>query len=63
MSLYLTKELHYAPWITALDSMQGWARRLAESAAYRLFLQYMQGILSPAVNRVGWNDTGTHLQK
>ena len=63
MSLYLKQELHYAPWVTALESMQNWARRLQESAAYKLFLQHMQGILNPAATRIGWNETGTHLQK
>lgn len=53
----------YVPWATAVEHFQSWSKLLSESAAYKKFLQYMRGLLEPASKHVGWEDSGTHLQK
>jgi glutamyl aminopeptidase len=63
LSLYLLHEQEYVPWATALEHFQSWSKLLSESSAYKLFLEYMRRLLEPASKRVGWEDTGTHLQK
>ncbi|XP_017777374.1 PREDICTED: endoplasmic reticulum aminopeptidase 1-like isoform X2 [Nicrophorus vespilloides] len=63
MSLYLIDERDYVPWATAIEHFESWSRRLSESLAYKLFLQYMRKLLEPITKFVGWNDDGTHLQR
>lgn len=63
LTLYLVNERDYVPWATAIEHFQAWSRRLSESLAYKLFLQYMRKLLTPVTKYVGWNDKGTHLQK
>lgn len=63
LSLYLTKERDYVPWATAIEHFEAWSRRLSDSLAYKLFLQYMRKLLGPVTKYVGWNDKGTHLDK
>lgn len=63
LSLYLLKERDYVPWATALEHFQGWARRLAESSSYRLFLEYTKRLITPVSESIGWEDTGPHLKK
>ncbi|XP_069679088.1 endoplasmic reticulum aminopeptidase 1-like isoform X3 [Periplaneta americana] len=63
LSLYLLQEQDYVPWATALEHFQSWSKLLSESAAYKQFLEYMRRLLEPAAKHVGWEDTGTHLQK
>ncbi|XP_023702695.1 endoplasmic reticulum aminopeptidase 1 isoform X2 [Cryptotermes secundus] len=63
LSLYLLHEQEYVPWATALEHFQLWSKLLSESAAYKHFLEYMRRLLEPVSRHVGWEDTGTHLQK
>ncbi|PSN33537.1 hypothetical protein C0J52_22449 [Blattella germanica] len=63
LSLYLLHEQEFVPWATALEHFQSWSKLLSESAAYKQFLEYMRKLLEPAAKHVGWDDSGTHLQK
>ncbi|XP_044741725.1 endoplasmic reticulum aminopeptidase 1-like isoform X2 [Chrysoperla carnea] len=63
LSLYLTKEREYAPWKTAVNHLQTWSRFLTESAAYKLFMQYIRQLIQPVTEYVGWIDTGSHIMK
>jgi len=63
LSLYLIREQEYVPWATAVEHFQSWSKLLSESAAYKKFLQYMRVLLESASKHVGWEDSGTHLQK
>lgn len=63
LSLYLENERDYVPWSTAIEHFQSWSRRLSESLAYKLFLQYMRRLLNPVTKYVGWTDVGSHLDK
>lgn len=63
LSLYLLKEREYVPWATALEHFQAWSRYLSEAAPYRLFLRYMKHLLGPVAHSLGWEDTGTHMNK
>ncbi|XP_024220191.2 endoplasmic reticulum aminopeptidase 1 isoform X1 [Halyomorpha halys] len=63
LSLYLREEREHVPWATALDHLQTWARFLSEAAPYRLFLEFISHILEPVATSLGWEDTGTHMEK
>lgn len=63
LSLYLMNEKDYVPWATALEHFQSWSKRLSESKAYKLFLEYMRQLLGPITKFVGWDDKGLHLHK
>ncbi|XP_049864292.1 endoplasmic reticulum aminopeptidase 1-like isoform X3 [Schistocerca gregaria] len=63
LSLYLLKEQDYVPWAAALEHFQSWSKRLSETTAYKLFLEYLKHLLGPVTRYVGWEDSGPHLQK
>ncbi|KAK7866387.1 hypothetical protein R5R35_009814 [Gryllus longicercus] len=63
LSIYLQKERDYVPWATALEHFQSWSKRLAETRAYKSFLEYMRYLLTPVARYIGWKDTGSHLDK
>lgn len=63
LSLYLLKERDYVPWATALEHLQAWSKNLAESSAYKLFFEYMRQLLTPVARDIGWEDSGSHLQR
>ncbi|XP_046689288.1 LOW QUALITY PROTEIN: endoplasmic reticulum aminopeptidase 2-like [Homalodisca vitripennis] len=63
LSLYLLRERDYVPWATALEHFQAWSRYLSEAAPYRLFLRYMKHLLGPVAHSLGWDDSGTHMNK
>ncbi|XKL69322.1 hypothetical protein PGB90_007091 [Kerria lacca] len=63
LSMYLREERNYVPWATALEHLQNWSKYLSEATPYRMFQQYMKYLLEPIANEIGWDDTGSHLQK
>lgn len=63
MCLYLRNERDYVPWATALNHLQNWSKYLSEASPYRMFQLFMKHLLEPVSNEIGWEDTGSHLQK
>ncbi|KAI5740215.1 hypothetical protein M8J76_001759 [Diaphorina citri] len=63
LSTYLLKEKDYVPWATALEHFQHWSTSLSEASPYRLFEQYVKKLLTPISHHIGWEDTGSHLEK
>lgn len=63
LSLYLLNERDYVPWATALRYLHSWKERLAESRAYKRYIEFLKRLLGPVTKYVGWTDEGTHLGK
>ncbi|KAI4480304.1 hypothetical protein M0804_010302 [Polistes exclamans] len=63
LSLYLLNERDYVPWMTALKYLYSWKGRLAESRAYKRYIEFLKRLLGPITKYVGWADEGTHLDK
>ncbi|KAK2584087.1 hypothetical protein KPH14_006530 [Odynerus spinipes] len=63
LSLYLMNERDYVPWVTALRYLHSWEERLAESRAYKRYIEFLKRLLGPVTKYVGWTDEGSHLDK
>jgi aminopeptidase N len=53
---YLTKETEYTPWSAALNGLDYLSKMLRRSPAYGEFKRYMQKIINPLLNRVGFTE-------
>ncbi|XP_013400083.2 putative aminopeptidase-2 [Lingula anatina] len=60
---YLVKEVDYIPWETALISMGQTDRMLSKTGLYGNYQKYMLGQILPLYNKVGWEDTGDHIEQ
>ncbi|XP_045130834.1 endoplasmic reticulum aminopeptidase 1-like isoform X2 [Portunus trituberculatus] len=63
LSLYLKNETRYIPWHTALEHLFQWVRLLFNYPAHTQMLQYIHTLIIPHYKRIGWNNTGTHLER
>ncbi|XP_042237280.1 endoplasmic reticulum aminopeptidase 1-like isoform X3 [Homarus americanus] len=63
LSLYLKKETKYIPWHTALGHLFKWVRLIFNYPAHTLMLDYIHTLVRPHYETIGWNDTGTHLER
>lgn len=63
MTKYLSKETEYVPWNQALSSLGYFNTILGMRPAYADFKTYMTNLIRPRYNALGWNDTGSHLDK
>ncbi|XP_077977799.1 aminopeptidase N-like [Glandiceps talaboti] len=60
---YLKNETEYLPWSAALGALDHLDRLLSHTAAYGVFKQYMRKQVELLYDYVGWNDTGSQLEK
>ncbi|ROT74367.1 putative Aminopeptidase N precursor [Penaeus vannamei] len=63
LSLYLKRESLYIPWHTALNHLFSWVQLLFNYSAHTLMLEYIHTLILPHYERVGWMDTGTHIER
>ncbi|XP_050726718.1 endoplasmic reticulum aminopeptidase 1-like isoform X3 [Eriocheir sinensis] len=63
LSLYLKEETRYIPWHTALGHLFQWVQLIFNYPAHTLMLEYIHTLILPHYHRIGWNDTGTHLER
>ncbi|XP_014663086.1 PREDICTED: aminopeptidase N-like isoform X2 [Priapulus caudatus] len=63
MSEYLSEERDYVPWQTALQHYYKLLVLCEEKPIYRPLKKYVLELLSPVVTYIGWQDTGSHLDK
>ncbi|XP_042892988.1 endoplasmic reticulum aminopeptidase 1-like isoform X2 [Penaeus japonicus] len=63
LSLYLKRESLYIPWHTALNHLFSWVQLLFNYPAHTLMLEYIHTLILPHYERVGWKDTGTHIER
>ncbi|KAL8604511.1 hypothetical protein ACOMHN_015795 [Nucella lapillus] len=63
MTSYLSWEVSYLPWHAGTDTLTYISSRLMFDADYGVWRAFVLGIESPALERLGWEDTGTHMQK
>ncbi|XP_037789937.1 endoplasmic reticulum aminopeptidase 1-like [Penaeus monodon] len=63
LSLYLKRESLYIPWHTALNHLFSWVQLLFNYPAHTLMLEYIHILILPHYERVGWMDTGTHIER
>ncbi|GAB6025285.1 hypothetical protein CHUAL_010702 [Chamberlinius hualienensis] len=60
---YLVNERDYVPWITALDHLATMETMLWEKQSYRLLVKYIQSLLVPITDYLGWEEKGSHLER
>ncbi|KAL8604516.1 hypothetical protein ACOMHN_015800 [Nucella lapillus] len=63
MTSYLHKEESFIPWQSTYQSLTYISSMLKFDTDYRLWRDFVLSIVSPALGRLGWEDTGTHLNK
>ncbi|XP_063847044.1 glutamyl aminopeptidase-like [Scylla paramamosain] len=60
---YLDRETHYIPWATASSHLDKMGRLLRRTEAYPNFRKYMVSLVKGHVEKLGWEDTGSHLDR
>nr|XP_005019903.3 glutamyl aminopeptidase [Anas platyrhynchos] len=64
LTKYLTNEEDYLPWQRVISSVSYIANMLEdETDLYPKFQEYFRHLVKPIVNKVGWNDSGDHLER
>ncbi|KAG1685462.1 Glutamyl aminopeptidase [Nymphon striatum] len=58
---YLVKETHYVPWRTAYSFFADFLSYLSGSDSYPSLKKYILHLTSPLMTKLGWEDTGSHL--
>ncbi|CAL4084418.1 unnamed protein product [Meganyctiphanes norvegica] len=60
---YMDKERHYLPWDVVTSHLSSMARLLRKTKAYSYLRKYIVNLVKPHYDRVGWEDTGSHLER
>lgn len=60
---YIENETDYSPLTTFMQNMKYIGGQLALRDSYRLFKAYMLQKIQPEIQRLGWEDKGSHLDK
>ncbi|KAG0694651.1 Glutamyl aminopeptidase [Chionoecetes opilio] len=60
---YLHKETHYIPWARVGAHLDKVGRLLRQTEAYPYFRKYMVSLVEGHVEKLGWEDTGSHLDR
>nr|XP_045603518.1 glutamyl aminopeptidase-like [Procambarus clarkii] len=60
---YMRSESHYIAWSTVTSHLDRMARLLRTTKVYPYFRRFMVRLVSDHVERLGWNDTGSHLER
>ena len=63
MCLYLVRETEIVPWAAALRHLSQWKSVLQETEVLALINAFIQHIIGPIYNTIGWEDKGTHMEK
>ncbi|XP_059093631.1 endoplasmic reticulum aminopeptidase 1-like isoform X1 [Tigriopus californicus] len=63
MIMYLLKENEIVPWATALRHLSAWKVTLQETDLIPLINNFIQTLISPIYNKVGWGETGEHMER
>ncbi|XP_050391475.2 glutamyl aminopeptidase [Patella vulgata] len=63
MTLYLDKEDSYIPWDSAATGINYISHMLEYGSDFGSWRSYVLARVKPALNRIGYTDTGSHLQK
>ncbi|KFM57066.1 Endoplasmic reticulum aminopeptidase 1, partial [Stegodyphus mimosarum] len=60
---YLEKEEEFAPWAAAILHFEQLNSLMQDNpAVLSLFQKYILKLLKPAINRLGWEDKGSHME-
>jgi len=63
LASYLEKETHFIPWRSAVRHFFRLDDLLMTTKAYPLYREYLLKVLHPHIQRLGWEDTGSHLER
>ncbi|XP_077996674.1 endoplasmic reticulum aminopeptidase 2-like [Glandiceps talaboti] len=63
LSLYLTNEDDYVPIATAVSNLKYIGSVLQGRDGYEVCRQYILQLFDNIINKVGWEDTGTHIER
>ncbi|CAM1298657.1 ENPEP (predicted) [Pycnogonum litorale] len=60
---YLVNETHYVPWKTAYYFLREMFSFLSDSESYSKFKIFVRRLTAPLFAKLGWEDTGSHLDR
>ncbi|XP_077988862.1 endoplasmic reticulum aminopeptidase 1-like [Glandiceps talaboti] len=63
LSLYLNNEEDYVPLATAISNLEYIGSALFGRDSYAMFKKYVLQQFRRIINKVGWDDTGTHIER
>ncbi len=63
MCLYLLKETEIVPWAAALRHLNSWKTILQGTDAIPLLDGLIRHLIGPIYNKLGWEDTGKHMER
>lgn len=63
LASYLSKERDFGPWATALPHLLDLRRMGSNSDWLPLLQEHLLSLLQPALTDLGWEDTGSHLDR
>ncbi|NXM15054.1 AMPE aminopeptidase, partial [Ploceus nigricollis] len=64
LTKYLRNETEYLPWNRAVSAVTYLANMLEDDKnLYPLFQEYFRNLVKPTVDKLGWEDSGDHLQR
>ncbi|NXI61668.1 AMPE aminopeptidase, partial [Anseranas semipalmata] len=64
LTKYLTNETDYLPWHRVISSVTYIANMLEDDTnLYLRFQEYFRHLVKPVVNKLGWSDSGGHLDR
>ena len=63
MCLYLLQEKEIVPWAVALKYLSGWKILLHDTDLVPLLNKFRLQLIAPWYDKIGWEDTGTHMDK
>lgn len=63
MTSYLDKEKDYLPWRSSANALSYLSTMLEFTGDYSLLQEYKVKKVLPVFDEIGWNDTGSHVQK
>ncbi|NWY00844.1 AMPE aminopeptidase, partial [Nothoprocta ornata] len=64
LTKYLINEADYLPWHRAISAVSYLADMLeGDTSLFLLFKDYFRFLVKPIVNQLGWNDSGSHLER
>ena len=63
MAAYLVKEESLVVWTASLSHLSSWAELLQETSGRENMNKLILSLIDPIYKKLGWKDTGDHVEK